>query len=619
MRFLAAVAWLVIAACAGCWQADLYPLRGKSPPTGAVLYVAPDGDDNNPGNLEHPLKTITRARDLARSMSTAMNGDLVVYLRGGTYPQTSTLTFTEADSGKGGFYIKYMAYQNERPLITGGRPVAGPWTLFDSDKNIYAASDVTARFRQLYVNGVKAVRARAPNLGALGAPNFNRATGYSTTDRIIQVAASEVGTWNNLSKVEMHYMTAWADNILRIASINTSANNARVKFQSPEEGILFVRSHPSLAARQCYYFENAFELIDQPGEWYLDESKNVLYYKPRAADVMASAVVVAPMLEQVTSITGASTSQPAAYLWFQGLTFAHSTFMHPSDFGFLDEESGQYTLTTATTDVKFTVGHPPAGVTVTNAHHIHFERNMFTQMAATGLDLVSGTHDDMIVGNVFTDIGGSGISVGKFAASETTEIHIAYNPADKNEVCSNETIQNNYIYNVTTEIQGGCGITCGYPRNINIEHNEVTAANYTGISVGYGWTSAPNAMANNRINYNDVHGVAQILSGASAIETMSNQNPASEIQYNYLHDFTTSQWADNSAHSFYLNSNTSGYTVAHNLIVRAPNWMIAMDADGNTVVDNGTDPSDAQTTLMSAGIEPLYTDIKVLAIPAAAF
>ena len=42
-------------------------------------------------------------------------------------------------------------------------------------------------------------------------------------------------------------------------------------------------------------------------------------------------------------------------------------------------------------------------------------------MAATGLDFISGTNDDRIEGNVFTDIGGSGISIGKFAPDSATE------------------------------------------------------------------------------------------------------------------------------------------------------------------------------------------------------
>jgi hypothetical protein len=93
----------------------------------------------------------------------------------------------------------------------------------------------------------------------------------------------------------------------------------------------------------------------------------------------------------------------------------------------LDAQAGQYNLT-ADANNNQTIGRPPAGVSVTNANHVHFEGDLFTQMAATGLDLVSGTHDDLIVGNAFTDIGGNGISIGKFTASDTTEYHVALQP-----------------------------------------------------------------------------------------------------------------------------------------------------------------------------------------------
>ena len=103
-------------------------------------------------------------------------------------------------------------------------------------------------------------------------------------------------------------------------------------------------------------------------------------------------------------------------------------------------------------------------------------------MGATGLDFISGTHDDMIIGNVITDIAGNGISIGKFVASETTEYHVPYNPTDKNEICTNDTIKDNYIHHVTTEFQGAIGIAAGYPKQLDIEHNEVAVHRTTRAS-----------------------------------------------------------------------------------------------------------------------------------------
>ncbi len=266
------------------------------------------------------------------------------------------------------------------------------------------------------------------------------------------------------------------------------------------------------------------------------------------------------------------------------------------------------------------MGRPAAGVTVTNANHIHFERNLFTQMAATGLDFVSGTHDDMIVGNAFTDIGGSGIAIGKFVVDEKTDYHVVYNPTDKNDICTRDTIKDNYIDHVTTEIQGANGISAGYPANLDLEHNEISHINYSGISVGYGWNTATNAMTNNKINFNNVHHVCEILADCGSIYTLSNQMPASEMENNYCHDFQQSAWADYSINNLYMDEGTDGFTVAHNVLVNSPN-IVHQNKNGShmTITDNGPSPTGAQSTIASAGIEAAYADIKTLKIPTAKF
>jgi hypothetical protein len=49
-----------------------------------------------------------------------------------------------------------------------------------------------------------------------------------------------------------------------------------VKFQAAEDAIVFARPYPQLGYTttgkpQVYYFENALEFLDQPGERYLDK------------------------------------------------------------------------------------------------------------------------------------------------------------------------------------------------------------------------------------------------------------------------------------------------------------------------------------------------------------
>jgi hypothetical protein len=165
-------------------------------------------------------------------------------------------------------------------------------------------------------------------------------------------------------------------------------------------------------------------------------------------------------------------------------------------------------------------------------------------------------------------------------------------------------------------MQGACGIAAGYPSKLDIEHNEIAQANYTGISVGYGWTTTANAMSGNKINHNNVHHIANVLADGAAIYTLSNQSPNSEMQYNYIHDFSQSQWADYQIGGLYLDEGTTGYAVAHNVFVNAPTSIFQNKTGANTLTGNG---GSSQTTISAAGIEPAYADIKTMTLPSPAF
>ena len=89
-----------------------------------------------------PGDSLAKARDAARS------GDRII-LRGGTYRLDETLLIGPQNSG-----VTWMAYKDEKPVISGGVPVTG-WTLHTN--GIWKASlNRSGKLRQLYVNGVPA-------------------------------------------------------------------------------------------------------------------------------------------------------------------------------------------------------------------------------------------------------------------------------------------------------------------------------------------------------------------------------------------------------------------------------------------------------------------------------
>ena len=597
-------------------ESNLYDETGNQ----KTFYVAPIGNDNNDGSFEAPFKTLFKAQKAVREINSNMTGDVVVCLRGGTYQLSNTLSFNNLDGGKNGHYVRYRNYPGETPLVTGGIPIDG-WTLHDEKNNIWAAPNVEARFRQLYVNGKKAIRARQPNLKDNGDHNFFRLAKVDTFGKGFNVYSEQVANWNQLEKVEMHLMIAWAESILRINKITNKGNISKIEVQEPEHTMIWRRKYPMLGTafssnpprQQCFYFENAYEFIDQEGEWYLDEKENVLYYKAREGEDLTKSLVVAPRLETLVSIQGENTSNKVGYITIEGITFAHTNFTLPSEKGYMDLQAGMYHLDVLDeypgyplSSNRFLLKRPASGVRVENAHHIRIEKNIFAQMAMTGLDFVSGTNDDMIQGNIFTDLGAAGIMIGKFSQDDNTEIHEAYNPSDRAEICTRDTIKNNYIHHVTTESQGSVGIGAGYPRDIVIEHNELAYMNYSGISVGFGWTTAPTAMNNNHINWNRIHHVSQLLADCGPIYTLSNQGEGGQILYNYISDISASQWADYWVLPIYLDEGSSGFEVAYNVYDRAPNGNAANNAGYNYCHDNN---GHSQNVVNNAGIERDYQGI----------
>jgi hypothetical protein len=76
---------------------------------GNVYYVATDGNDvNNGTSLSSPFKTISKAVGVATA------GD-IIYLRGGTYSISSTITLTK--NGTDSMPIRLEGYSGERPLL----------------------------------------------------------------------------------------------------------------------------------------------------------------------------------------------------------------------------------------------------------------------------------------------------------------------------------------------------------------------------------------------------------------------------------------------------------------------------------------------------------------------
>lgn len=292
---------MVLVLLGAAFMIDAMSAEGPGPRT---FYVAVDGNDRNPGTREQPFATLERARTAVRGLKKAQQ-PVTVVLRGGTYHLAAPLVLQPEDSGTADAPVVFAAEPGEKALLSGGRRITGWKQTTVGGKSLWTAElpDVKAarwRFHQLWVNGQRRFRARHPNEGFLriaGLPDATKSTPWNQGQNRFQYTPGALKSWNNLEDVHVVAVHLWVSVRLPIAALD--ARERLVTFAT--------KSHHRLtdgdqAAR--YYVENALELLDAPGEWYLDRHSGTLYYWPMPDEDLAKAEVIAPVLSHLFRFEG---------------------------------------------------------------------------------------------------------------------------------------------------------------------------------------------------------------------------------------------------------------------------------------------------------------------------
>jgi hypothetical protein len=599
----------------------------------AEFWVSPNGDDRNPGTKESPLATVPLAQRKARELrrlagQNAPAGGTRIILRGGVYRLTSPLLFRVDDSGRENSPAVVEAVPGERPVLSGGAvvenwrrpqeeisglPAAAKGKVWVADAPSVGGRPLPCR--QLWVDDRKAVRARSPN-----GDTMERLLAWDRQKQEAGVSSALVATVANPAAVEMVVEQQWEIAILRVKALRAAGAETRVSFHEPESRIEFEHPWPQPILPPkgggAFFLVGAVEFLDQPGEWCQETPGGRLICWPRAGEDLARQTVVVPALETLVAVAG-SLDQPVAHLEFRGIGFEHAAWRRPGEAGHVPLQAGMHLLDAykisppGTPDKRGLenqawIGRLPAGVTVSGAHHVTFERCQFEHMAAAGLDFSGGTHDDVVEGCLFRDIGGNGIQLGKFS-DEGVETHVPYAPTDEREICTRERIANNLVTDGANEDWGSVGICVGYGREVVIEHNEVSHVSYTGISVGWGWTPTKNAMRDNRVYANFIHHIATRLCDTAGVYTLSAQ-PGTVVSENCVDAITMSPFVDLPDHWFYLytDEGSSFITVRDNWCP-AEKFLKNANGPGNVWERNG--PMVPAAIKAAAGLEPAFRDL----------
>ena len=556
------------------------------------IYVSLQGNDKNPGTKEAPFNTLNRAikqaREWRRLNRSEVAGGIYIRLEEGVYAQRNSLFLRPEDSGTPDSPTVICAVDGAHPVISGGVAVTGwkrgcnhPAIPEKLRQKIWSAEapligNRRVETRQMWVNGHKVQRAaQFPDGGLERMIDFNPEE-QTITIPVSQSVNSE--RLQNAGQLEMIVHQRWAIAILRVKSIDAKDGQAVVRFHEPESHLEFAHPWPQPViggekGNSSFCLTNALELLDQPGEWFQEYPSGTIYYYPQAGENMETAEVIIPTLETLVTIDG-TLSRPVKHIQFDGITFEHTSWMRPSYQGHITLQGGfplldAYKLQEpglpekAELENQAWITRPETAIRVRGAEHIDFKRCTFRHLSSTGLDYEWAVTASSVEDCQFTDIGGTALLVGAFPDGGF-ETHIPFIPADVRELCSHITIRNNFISNVTNEDWGCVGIGAGYVRNMDISHNEVCHLNYSGICVGWGWTSLESGMCNNRIEANYVHHFARRLYDAGGLYTLSNQ-PGSVMRNNRIEHLIEAPYATNDrAFYIYLDEATDGYTMENN-------------------------------------------------------
>ena len=556
------------------------------------IYVSLQGNDKNSGTKEAPFYTlnqaIKQAREWRRLNWPEVAGGIYIRLEEGVYAQRNSLFLRPEDSGTPDSPTVICAVDGAHPVISGGVAVTGwkrgcnhPAVPEKLKQKIWSAEapligNRRVETRQMWVNGHKVQRAAQFPGGGL-----ERMIDFNPEEQTITIPVSQSVNpkrLQNAGQLEMIVHQRWAIAILRVKSIDAKDGQAVVRFHEPESHLEFAHPWPQPViggekGNSSFCLTNALELLDQPGEWFQEYPSGTIYYYPQASENMETAEVIIPALETLVTIDG-TLSRPVKHIQFNGITFAHTSWMRPSFQGHVTLQGGfplldAYKLQEpglpekAELENQAWITRPETAIRVRGAEHIDFKHCTFRHLSSTGLDYEWAVTASSVEDCQFTDIGGTALLVGAFPDGGF-ETHIPFIPADVRELCSHITIRNNFISNVTNEDWGCVGIGAGYVRNMDISHNEVCHLNYSGICVGWGWTSLESGMCNNRIEANYVHHFARRLYDAGGLYTLSNQ-PGSVMRNNRIEHLIEAPYATNDrAFYIYLDEATDGYTMENN-------------------------------------------------------
>jgi hypothetical protein len=548
-----------------------------------VFHLSPQGNDQWTGRLATPARnrrdgpwaTLAGARDNLRALRAAgkLNEAATVQVQHGHYALKETVDFTPLDS-----HTHYEAAPKAAPVFDGGEQLTDwkvgqrngrtEWTL-----DLPTVASGAWFFRSLFVNGLRAPRARLPkfapevksannvfHIGEIKNPDAGHLFAGSDT---FKPKPGDVENWESLPDAEFVVLHYWIEERLPRPQLNPRTGWLRFARRSAfnlYEAFAAAYGNRELAR---YYVDNLFEALTEPGEWYLNRETGRLYYLPRPGETPENTEIFAPRLHTFVRASGtffndsieACDAHATAYLrglQLTGLTFQHADWFSPLAHVPQFHQAQTYGVDQPIGGSVQAAHCVPGAVTFRAARDCAVTDCTITQAGLYGLAFDEGCRDCAAIGNHLHDLGAGGIRGG----GTDMDGHL-------DGRTGHLTITDNSIHHIGRIFHQGVGVFLGHAFDCTVAHNHIHHACYTGISTGWTWGYRETPSRNNRIEHNLIHDIgAGILSDMGGIYTLGVQ-PGTVVRGNHLYNI----WSqDYGGWGIYLDEGTSHLLIEHNLV-----------------------------------------------------
>ncbi len=337
------------------------------------LYVSTTGSDANDGSFAHPFASLAQAQ-LAMRRSTIKT----TYVEGGDYYLHNTLNLTAADNGE-----SFLAYQGQTVTIHGGQLLSG-WT--QGANGVWTTHVPTGFFDSgangnLDIGGVLQTAARFPDAVPTNPiqGGWLYATGGSSNS--IQFNAGDVPHFSSTAGlyVEVFGQRGWESYLEPVTSIDYTTNTVHLGGSTWDP----------VGTGSRYFFFNAADQLNAPGEWYYDPVSSTISYKPSDPS-WSGGNAVGANLSQVFAINGASN------ITLGGLTINGST---NNGVGIDIVNSSNITVEG---DHIYGVG---TGVHLSGSTQVQIHGSEINNTVGNAIALESGSNYNTVAGNSIHDIG----------------------------------------------------------------------------------------------------------------------------------------------------------------------------------------------------------------------